>query len=313
MVDGTGGVVWFSPYDYLLGEYQEMKPSVPTRIPTLDAMIGGGLTPGLWVIAAAPGTGKSAFGIRALLFTAWGGVKSAFLSLEMTAAQCWHRVASAYSVTESAKAYGVRPFMWSDVRSMSLATQTRMSATNASIADMGATDAFVAATIALLSEQRTTDGEHTVGSMIRITSDEHARSVEGCVDTIYQAKQDGCRLAIVDYLQIIRADGSKTDRERIAEASNRLRDAANDLDMPIVVVSSMGREAMKSGKTSMHDLKGSGDIEFDATGVITLKRIEDEGTETERLLECCLQKNRNGLLGTLRLKYQPAYNTFEEV
>lgn len=301
---------WFDPLDYLLGEYQEIKPPIVTHVGSLDEMLGGGWSAGMWAIMAAPGTGKSAFGLFNVLMAAFGGVACAYFSLEMTAAQCWHRLTSAYSTTNGAAAFGVAPFKWSDVPRMSLATQKAMADSGRDIAQMEDSDPFVKMTRIMAREQIPGLDKRL---RLYIASDAKLRSVDALLATIDEAYGKGCRLAVIDYLQLITSGGAN-QYEDLTEVSHAIAGKANDLGIPVLVICSMNRESMKGGKPTMHDASGTAAIEYDATGVISLKMLEDESTPDVRRIEAKVHKNRTGMSGSsLLFDYRPAYNMFEAV
>ena len=88
---------------------------------------------------------------------------------------------------------------------------------------------------------------------------------------------------------------------------------ALDLQLPVIVGSQLNRNAEKSGKPSLHDLRESGAIEQDADIVILLHKDADSGKTSVEVA-----KHRRGETGRLDLqldgaKYQFVQdNRFEE-
>lgn|GEM_PF-2595384 len=305
------GHAWFSPLDYLLDEYQKVRLPVRSNMRLLDAMLGGGWSAGMWTVMAAPGTGKSAFGLHNMLWAAWGGTPCAFLSLEMGAAQCWHRLASAFSATAAAANFGVRPFRWSDVPKMAAATCKAMEERRVDIYDMRDEDMFVKATHVMATSE-------VAGGrpfQLHIASGPGLHELDALLATMDEAVDaKGCGLVVVDYLQLISTDRGATRYEQLTNVSHALASKAEQLGVAVVVIASMNREGMRGGKPTMHDGSGTAAIEYDSTGVLTLAKVEDESTSEVRRIELSVQKNRTGMAGaTLLLDYRPAYNTFEEV
>lgn len=301
--------IWFSPLDYLLGEYQEIKPPIVTHMSLLDEMLGGGWSAGMWAIMAAPGTGKSAFGLFNVLLAAFAGVPCAYFSLEMTAAQCWHRLASAYSTTSGAASFGIEPFKWSSVPSFSVATQRAMAEEGAGILEMADRDPFVKMTMVMAREK--VDGTDRPLQLM-IASDSKLRNISNLLSAIDEAHGMGCRLAVIDYLQLISTGGSAGQYEDLTEISHAIAGKASELGIPVLVICSMNRESMKGqAKPTMHDASGTAAIEYDATGVISLKAIEEESTPDERRIEARVHKNRAGMAGAaVVFEYQPGFNYF---
>ncbi len=79
----------------------------------------------------------------------------------------------------------------------------------------------------------------------------------------------------IDYLQLLEVPGnSREGREReIAKASRQMKRLALDLQLPVIVGSQLNRNAEKSGKPGLHDLRESGAIEQDADIVILLHKL----------------------------------------
>lgn len=99
--------------------------------------------------------------------------------------------------------------------------------------------------------------------------------------------ENGCQLAVVDYLQKIKDDrykGSKVDE--LGNISAELRELAAELKIPILALAQINREAEKTAgkRPSIAELRGSGDIEQDASSIILLYRpghyditVDDDG------------------------------------
>lgn len=145
-------------------------------------------------------------------------------------------------------------------------------------------------------------------------------------------------LLVLDYLQIIppTPGGPDTIRERIDWTLSELRRLSRDIHSPILVISSLNREAYKLDKQmgtperadtkwksirpSLANLKESGGIEYSADVVICLWRDPEEsenrtadcgGRET-RLVEALVLKNRNGGLGKAIMDFTPSWAAFSD-
>jgi replicative DNA helicase len=69
--------------------------AIPTGLPKLDSILGGGFKKGsLYVLAARPGVGKSALAIQMTYECARRGLRASYASLEMTASECSARLLS---------------------------------------------------------------------------------------------------------------------------------------------------------------------------------------------------------------------------
>ena len=138
-----------------------------------------------------------------------------------------------------------------------------------------------------------------------------------------QRKAGGKRvLLVLDYLQIIPAgkDAPDTLRERIDWNLTELRRLSRDMKSPVLVISSMNREAYKENKPpTMAALKESGGIEYSADAVICLWRDKGESEtltrdlsmKTDRI-EAHVLKNRNGELSKVKLNFTKAWALFSD-
>ena len=138
-----------------------------------------------------------------------------------------------------------------------------------------------------------------------------------------QRKAGGKRvLLVLDYLQIIPAGKDAPDalREKIDWNLSELRRLSRDMKSPVLVISSMNREAYKENKPpTMAALKESGGIEYSADAVICLWRDKDESEtltrdlsiKTDRI-EAHVLKNRNGELSKVKLNFTKAWALFSD-
>lgn len=138
-----------------------------------------------------------------------------------------------------------------------------------------------------------------------------------------QRKAGGKRvLLVLDYLQIIPAGKDAPDalREKIDWNLSELRRLSRDMKSPVLVISSMNREAYKENKPpTMAALKESGGIEYSADAVICLWRDKGESEtltrdlsmKTDRI-EAHVLKNRNGELSKVKLNFTKAWALFSD-
>lgn len=109
-----------------------------------------------------------------------------------------------------------------------------------------------------------------------IVSTKPGNSLSAIVNAIRQAHYErGIQFAVVDYVQLVRAGG----RDRVSEiemVSSELRALALDLNICIAAVAQLNRESEKQAdkRPGLAQLKGSGSLEQDATGVYLLYRPE---------------------------------------
>lgn len=124
-------------------------------------------------------------------------------------------------------------------------------------------------------------------------------------------------LVIVDYLQLMRPDGERQKRRdlEIASITGELKNIAGELDAPILLLSQLNREAVRteSGEPELWHLRDSGAIEQDADVVIFLWEPRDprENRLGEVEVSWKIAKQRNGPKMTLPpIRFEPEYTRF---
>lgn len=130
--------------------------------------------------------------------------------------------------------------------------------------------------------------------------------------------QHQCRILFVDYMQRIKArDQSLPKHEQIGEIAMGLKELARELDIPVVVLAQVNREVEKrtNKRPAMGDLKDSGAIEQEADAVLLLYRDEiyNDGSPDKGIAEICIDKNRHGPTGTVRVAWIGEYMQFGEL
>jgi replicative DNA helicase len=137
----------------------------------------------------------------------------------------------------------------------------------------------------------------------------------------------GLNLIIVDYLQLMQAEGRVENRvQEISYISRSLKGIARELNVPLIAVSQLSRavEWRASHKPQLSDLRESGSIEQDADVVIFIYRDEVYVPEEEwRALhqdeaypppaEIIIAKHRNGPTGQVSLRFIPKLAKFENI
>jgi len=127
-------------------------------------------------------------------------------------------------------------------------------------------------------------------------------------------------IVFIDYIGLVSPENSKQDRhEQISQISRSLKALARELNIPIVVLSQVGRQS--EGKTpSLADLRESGALEQDADVVLLLhgrraSAEDEEDHESGSIIKTDLivAKQRNGPTDTVHLAFVPHYTRFENL
>lgn len=143
------------------------------------------------------------------------------------------------------------------------------------------------------------------------------------------ARRQKIDLIIVDYIQYLEPEDRRLQRhEQLDVSSRRLRALAQELDVPVVALAQVRREAEDRAeqRPKLRDLKESGALEQNADTVIFLHRLPrdqqpkaSDGKPARQLspdidvIELLVDKNRNGPCGELELIFRKPIMRFEEL
>lgn len=128
-------------------------------------------------------------------------------------------------------------------------------------------------------------------------------------------RREGLDLVIIDYLQKVKSNVRGSKREQLEQVSNDIKNMAKNLNVPILVVSSLSRanETRDIKVPIMSDLRETGQLEFDADVIMFLHREyyynrSDESLKTDA--DIVVAKNRNGRIGRTKLNWIEEYTKF---
>jgi len=151
-------------------------------------------------------------------------------------------------------------------------------------------------------------------------------------------RQHGIGLVVVDYLQLLRGNGSRQSQENrvleVSEITRGLKAIAKELNIPVLALSQLSRqvEQREDKRPQLSDLRESGSIEQDADVVMFVYREEyylsraepEPGTEkhlqwqercaqAHNIGECIIAKQRHGPIGTVRLFFDSHVTRFSDL
>ncbi len=277
------GVTLHKVFDRLteLSQSDSAIPGLSTGLHDLDKKTNGLNKSDLFLIAARPAMGKSAFALNIGLNVAKKYKKTVVMfSLEMSREQLAMRLLASESFVELQKlATGkLSEDEWSKVS---------MAAASLSQTDIRIDD----------------NPSITVAEM-----NAKCRRVENL------------GLVIIDYLQLMNGSGyGKGGDNRVtvvSEISRSLKIMAKELNVPVICLSQLSRgpESRTDKRPMLSDLRESGAIEQDADEVVFLYRDEyyNENSEEKGVAECIVAKNRHGEVGTVKLQWVGQYQTFTD-
>jgi replicative DNA helicase len=130
-------------------------------------------------------------------------------------------------------------------------------------------------------------------------------------------EEHGLDLLIIDYLQLIRPKGRYENRQQeITAISLSLKEAAKELNIPIIALSQLSRspESRRDDhRPILADLRESGSLEQDADTVLFIYRDEiyNKNTKDKGSAEIIIAKQRNGPVGSVYLTFFSEYTRFE--
>ncbi|KAA5539858.1 replicative DNA helicase [Roseiconus nitratireducens] len=125
-------------------------------------------------------------------------------------------------------------------------------------------------------------------------------------------------LIVIDYLQLIEPDNSRDPRqEQVAKIARRLKGLARELEVPMLCLSQLNRQAedSKDHRPKLSHLRESGAIEQDADVVMFVHREEyyhrgEERAQYAGQAEIIIAKQRNGPVGDVQLTWESDFTRF---
>ncbi len=263
------------------------KVGFDTGYTSLDAITGGFKKQEFIIIGARPSIGKTAFALSIVLnMIVRKKYKVGFFSLEMSASSLMERLLSGHSRVD-----------FSHIRKATLRT-SEMQQIFSTIDALYKAELFIQDTPNM--------------KLMELRAQARRMKLEHDVDVLF-----------IDYIGLMdaEADSRVPRHEQISIISRSLKQLARELDVPIVCLSQVGRQA-DGIEPKLSDLRDSGSIEQDADVVILLHRDvtknrtdDDEQRAKSNIQETkvIMAKNRNGETGVFSIAFVKNIVRFEDL
>ena len=266
----------------------EGPTGVPSGFPSIDRITQGWQPSDLIILAARPSVGKTAFALNLARNAAvMHHMPVAFFSLEMSAIQLAKRLMTSESGISADKIKGgvkLEPFEWEQL-------EYKLKA-------LAKAPLYI---------------DDTPGIPVM----EFRTKIKTLV------KNKGVRMVFVDYLQLMQgpAELRGMREQEVAAISRTLKATAKELNVPIIALSQLSRNAVQrqggSGKPQLSDLRESGSIEQDADMVIFIHRPDYVGLSDnpgdKEATQIIIAKHRNGETADIDMHFKSDQIKFMEL
>jgi len=272
------------------------RKGIQTGFGTLDDFLNGGLYPELHILGAESGTGKTTFALQIADYMAGNeGQEVIFFSREMSSYEIQAKSLSriSYELFQE-RGFTTRQFLCRKrTITEKLNDETVFKTQNKT---------------GMLSKDELNEViKHYESFYRRIRINDKFKNIDDIKEAaLNHRKFTGTAPVIfIDYLQILefKEEQQYEKRLEIDRTVSQLRILARDMQIPVILISSLNREGVKrNGGKVLYSLKESGGIEYAADIVIFLqaereaeKNSEETGVDdTKRDIAVVVRKNRNG-------------------
>ena len=124
--------------------------------------------------------------------------------------------------------------------------------------------------------------------------------------------KDKLDLVVIDYIQLLKSNEKFNIREQeVADISRRLKLLSLELDVPIIALCQLNRNA-DSGEPTLADLRESGSLEQDADNILFL--YQEKGQDEENsVVTIKIAKQRTGEIGKIKVKFDKEKSAFRNL
>lgn len=126
-------------------------------------------------------------------------------------------------------------------------------------------------------------------------------------------RKHGLDMIVLDYLQLMSGEGDSRNQQ-IEEISRGLKALAKELNIVVLALSQLSRNAANKSRPQLSDLRDSGAIEQDADIVIFVHRDEVDNPQSHLrgFADVFIAKNRQGSIDDVLLAYEGMYTQFSD-
>lgn len=258
---------------------------VPTGFTDFDKVSGGLQSGGLYILAARPSMGKTAFAMNiAQHAAAQENLPVLIFSLEMSAEQLMLRMLASESQVNIREMFESQRMVGDKWRKLMDAAST-----------LSRSPIYI-------------DDSPTLNTM----------DLRGRCRRFFAKHKVEKGLVVVDYLQLmdVATKNSENRQQQVSEISRALKGVAREFEVPVLALSQLSRAVETRGgdkRPQLSDLRDSGAIEQDADMVIFLFRQAYYAMEAENAdptSEVIIAKHRNGATGKVDLIFLKEYAKF---
>lgn len=282
---------------------------VPTGIKPIDKATGGGLRPGITVLGARPGAGKTTLALQIGLNVSKSGRPVLLYSLEIPKVRVQAKLISHLIYSSKHKTILVKS---SDILNPANREKTFTKEHWNSIEAARGKLSKYAENFYIFSE-----GSVSASQISKEVIDFIARRKKEAADQSAKKQSNDSAdnpLVIIDYLQFLsKGDNSKfSDRQAVDESVKILTELAKEHKVPVLLISALNRASYDDDEEeiTMGSFKESGSIEYSADALIGMQTISRAGDK--RVIKLSFLKQRYGDSNiSILLDYFPGYDTFE--
>lgn len=281
----NGQSVMCAAFEEIDNAQKNGNKGIKTGFTELDDMLCGLMGGALYIIAARPAMGKTAFALNIMLNAIRAGKHIAFFSLEMAKTELGVRLISQGAHVDS----------------------QAMKKGSLSNDDWARVCPFISDFNGIYANSMIIDDTPAI-DVLKIR--ERMRNL---------VKTHGIEMMIVDYIQLIRSSDKRINNreQEIADISRSLKAIAKENNIPVIALAQLNRavDSRTEKRPVLSDLRESGSIEQDADCVMFIHREEyyKKTEDNKNKAEIIIAKHRSGPTGIATLHWDGRFTQFSNL